>query len=752
MLIRARGAKDTAVVGCLVGGICSVDDDRPITRRDEDRLGFAPIAEHLARAIAAQSAMQGFVFGIEGRWGSGKTTLINLTIEALKAYAELAPEVVIFSPWLVGKRDELLQSLFDELADVAVKIDPIVAADSTARTQAWSRGRRNEQTRLRKMEQLRKSVGSKLKAFGAIAGGVGQLEKAVDTQGVPLASVSKRKAELVDALRLFSRRVVVFIDDLDRLEPREASEILRLIRAVADFPNIIYVLSYDPQIMAQILSKAVQVDDGAAFLEKIVQVSFRVPRPEAFDLRRWLQAEVYRLFPGPFDAARADEGSLRQRLARAIDIQGGRYLRTGRDLVRVLNALRLHAIPVQHFIDVADMVWLQLVRIGNPDFYSWVEEYLVEVAAVAGGARMTDGTANDMRLRLEAIFRKENTEFRYAIELAGILPGVDCALGVESKPDELQIFKDLNREVIDRFVAFKGLGSPQHYRYYFAFSQPAGALPDEEAQAFIDAAQQSPADALVIFRKLSREVRPQGGTSAELLIDRLNAWADRIPTTAVPGIFRAFAQALDADEFSSGGDFGERTAWGSATRLTKVLLGRMTPDVRATGLRVLFTEGRALGWLTSIIRGEIFAHGYYGNQATPESGWLLSADEFNSVRKVMLERYRATPAADLMRVPELVGLLYAWLQGGGQDAPKVWVESQTATNAGLLDFLSRARGWAATKGVVQLLKRGDLERFLDFDLAVLRLKAISNDVDASAQAERELASELLAAMDHGKDR
>jgi hypothetical protein len=69
-----------------------------------------------------------------------------------------------------------------------------------------------------------------------------------------------------------------------------------------------------------------------------------------------------------------------------------------------------------------------------------------------------------------------------------------------------------------------------------------------------------------------------------------------------------------------------------------------------------------------------------------------------------------------------------------------------------LDFLSRARGWAATKGVVQLLKRGDLERFLDFDLAVLRLKAISNDVDASAQAERELASELLAAMDHGKDR
>src|SRR5258708_39995130 len=106
-----------------------METDQPVTRREDDRLGFTPIAEHLAKAIAAQHSPNGFVFAIEGRWGSGKTTLINLTIEALKLLGPAAPEIVTFSPWLVGDREELLRSLFDELADAAIKIDPLIKSE-----------------------------------------------------------------------------------------------------------------------------------------------------------------------------------------------------------------------------------------------------------------------------------------------------------------------------------------------------------------------------------------------------------------------------------------------------------------------------------------------------------------------------------------------------------------------------------------------------------------------------------------------
>src|SRR5262245_58625438 len=218
-----------------------MDGDRPITQRKDDRLGFSPIAEQLALAIAGHSAREGFVFGIQGTWGSGKSSLINLTIEALKTHGDAAPEVIVFSPWLVGDRDELLLSLFNELADAAVKIDPIEAAitESGVRKKAA----KDSLWKLQQKEQLRKGLGKKLKTFGNIAGGLGKVARAAGALGVPGgevagtalerrgsalrelltdASLSKRKSELVDALRLLSRFIVVFIDDLDRLEPREA--------------------------------------------------------------------------------------------------------------------------------------------------------------------------------------------------------------------------------------------------------------------------------------------------------------------------------------------------------------------------------------------------------------------------------------------------------------------------------------------------------------------------------------------------
>ena len=278
-----------------------MDGDRPIKRIEDDRLGFAPIASQLAQSILDQGARDGLVFGVEGKWGSGKSTLINLTIVSLQQ-APHAPEVIEFSPWLVGNRDDLLQYLFDELAVAATRIDPteVDTVDTTTcllKLRAWVLGSGLDQ--LRRKQILKESaIAKKLRAFGTLSGGLSKVAKAVGALGVPWAdslaigmeklgdvaagsfastSLSKRKAELVEALKLLPRRIVVFVDDLDRLEPREASEVLRLIRAVADFPNVIYVMSYDVEVVAKTLEKAIQVDDGKAYLEKIVQVSFKVP-------------------------------------------------------------------------------------------------------------------------------------------------------------------------------------------------------------------------------------------------------------------------------------------------------------------------------------------------------------------------------------------------------------------------------------------------------------------------------------------
>jgi hypothetical protein len=699
------------------------------------------------------------VFGIEGKWGSGKSTLINLTIEALKTHSDDAPEIISFSPWLVGERDELLHTLFDELATAVISIDPVDAAvDPT----------HDDRLKLKK-EELRKALGEKLQTFGTVAGTIGKLARVAGAAGIPLAdlvavaaerssdaakqfvggsSISKRKAELITALRQLSRRIVVFIDDLDRLEPHEASEVLRLVRAVADFPNVIYVLSYDPDVLAQTLVKAVQVDDGAAFLEKMVQVSFRVPRPEAFDLRRWFQAELQKMFAREFDVGNECRMLLDHRLDYIIQVQGRQYLETGRDVVRALNALRLHGIPVRDLIDIPDMVWLQLIRIGNSTFYTWIEEYLTEVAAIANGGTLSDEAVQAMDSRLEGILAGNQNSLPSLIELGQVLPGFNIA-GASRKP---RIFYNVRGERLHRLVVSRRLGSPQHYRYYFAFSTPAGSLPDEQVQAFIELAQQTPPEAIEMFFGLSREARPQGGTKAEVLIDRLIAWSDRVREEAIPGILASFAATMDKIATSHpAGRFGDHAAWRIAERAVTVLLKRVTGEVRAESLRTLFEEGQALGWLSDILRGEIFSHGHFGDRPQPEQEWLLTAEEFTRALTTMLRRYRETPAAELMRAPRLLNLLFAWLQGSGTDEARKWVEAQTATDLGLLTFLSAARGRVSSSsiGVYYPLRRSDLEVVLDVDRAIQRVEAISTRPDASA-TDRRLTSDLLIAFDQGK--
>jgi hypothetical protein len=97
----------------------------------------------------------------------------------------------------------------------------------------------------------------------------------------------------VRSLRDLGHRFVITIDDVDRLEPAEVIEILRLVRSVVDLPNVIYLLCYDSGTLAHSIETAVGVKSGHSYLEKIVQLTVMVPRPEPFQLRQWFSDELH---------------------------------------------------------------------------------------------------------------------------------------------------------------------------------------------------------------------------------------------------------------------------------------------------------------------------------------------------------------------------------------------------------------------------------------------------------------------------
>ena len=90
-----------------------MNNDTPISDSTEDKLGFGQMARQLADVFLRNDLSDGLVVGIEGHWGSGKSSLANLALNMLRKEQD-GPNVILFSPWIIGDRSELIRELFLE--------------------------------------------------------------------------------------------------------------------------------------------------------------------------------------------------------------------------------------------------------------------------------------------------------------------------------------------------------------------------------------------------------------------------------------------------------------------------------------------------------------------------------------------------------------------------------------------------------------------------------------------------------------
>lgn len=377
-----------------------VAGDRPLGAGGEDKLGFRDVARRIAQSLVDHASDKGLVIGIEGAWGSGKSSLLFLIEDELAKLPQAQrPSVINFRPWLVGNRDALLANLFASLSK-ELNLVALRAGDASGIS-----------------KEKAKAAGEALRKF---VSGLGSAGSAVELAGEAIAfaplkwlgkglrvagSWAKGKSadppldvlkdRLVKSLRDLGHRFIITIDDVDRLEPAEVIEVLRLARSVADLPNVIYLLCYDSDILAHSVEQASRVQHGRAYLEKIVQLTVMVPQPEPFRLRQWFGDELRQ-----FSSTRSDDEL--SRLRSVVDFEGGRQLRTPRSVVRALDSLRFFWPPIRDAGgDLADLVWLQLIKDGNPALYRWIEDYCATAAVLSLGTVRVDDAERAQQLNAE---------------------------------------------------------------------------------------------------------------------------------------------------------------------------------------------------------------------------------------------------------------------------------------------------------------------------------------------------------------
>lgn len=711
----------------------TIATDHSLRIGEADRLGYSDVAQNVASILLDHDFDDSLTIGLEGRWGSGKTSLLTLIVGRMTA---MRPHSVVhFKPWLVGDRHALLIALFNEL-NVAIAHIEAEAGDASRETRqraaAVATAIGGFAEGIARFGDVLEFAGDAI-AFGPVKiAGKGLKTARVWSKKLKETPLSTLKAKLSNALKKLDRRIIVTIDDLDRLEPHELIEVLRLVRSVADLPGIVYLLCYDSDVLAEGIRIAAKVD-GQAYLEKIVQLTIPVPQPEAFQLRHWFAEELERI-------AGSISDDTRDRLKTVIDLGGSAHLHTPRSVKRTLLTLRM-LWPVLRDLgaDFADLVWLQLIKTDKPAFYRWIESYSASAAEVSlGTARVGEAEGNKTHADLLRIVGDDYflNDFQRSL-FAEILPGINQGYGDKEPP--FTLFSKVSIADRQRAISSRRLASPDHFRIYFALAPASYALLQSDYDDFwaaTDADADKVGQLLLDFHCQATQ-RTLG--KADLLLERLYAAGtnDFTPLRSA-NLLIAFADTLDEAARRRPFDRTWVTSlWDRAQRLVPGLLSLLEPTERLTVLERMFANGSALSWLTDAFRHDTFAQGRFGDRIKSEREWLFTAAEYDAIAGWLLTRYRSLNFNQLLEQISPRSIMYAWSQGGGAEDVLTKMTEFARDDIAFLRILNALSSSTRTsEGDYEVLKRANIEPFFDYDAARKRLTVLaeSNDPAISSLA------------------
>lgn len=709
--------------------ILAPESDRAVDTTSADEFGFAEIAKKLAPSLADAAESDGMVIGIEGPWGSGKTSLLNFLCLELPKLKRANVHVITLAPWLTGDTVSLVESLTSAIADILEVNAP------TQQEGFWTRGKKKTGKYAEVLRKYGARTGRKLAPIAKVAG-VFYPPVAIIGEGLGAGSefLENLKREPTDAevkrlisekLAAQSQRFLVLIDDLDRLEPHQSVEVIRMVRSVADFPKVAYVMCYDRAVLAHALERGLQVKNGDLYLQKVVQLTFNIPLPEPFDLRLSLREKalaVYREVNGA-DPEKGEAEDLRS----AIDREGG-GLRTPREVKLVLNAIKFAYRNMADDLYFPDLCRISLIKILNPPLYRWLESYLsLRSVIFTGDAHVDDDETTEIGTELGTLMPSESVSSTRSIwNLATYIPGLQ-----KDKDPQKRVFQSVSEKDTAEYIDRKRLGSPLHYRYYFAMSGPRTVLPDDKFKELLALAGSDPGALAEKLRYYLDLPRPLGQSWLDHILDRMRpSLLNSLNASQLAGLALSVVEVMD-DFIGKGLEipFGRRSG---ADRAVDVLgncikiLRQKDPNKATEILDKVFGEGRSLNWLVGMFfRGELFDHGAVGDRSKPEASRYLTGAELEKYRDTLKERLaQSAEAHTLEHLPDLSRLLYGWRDLAGIDAPRAWVQTLVANDDNFLKFLLDMRGWTMSDKIYRPLKPETLEPFLNWNDIGPRLNQI----------------------------
>ncbi|MBF0561007.1 MAG: AAA family ATPase [Alphaproteobacteria bacterium] len=670
----------------------ALSSDLPCADPKDDLFGHAPFAKRLADSICLYPGRDGLVLALYGPWGSGKSTVLGFIQYFLEKRPEAErPVIVTFNPWWFSGQENLARAFLGQLGTVLPQ----------------------------KSEKFRK-LGDLIGKFSEGIGGLADLSGAGHGIGKAvgglLAQVLKRKPkdvpalknEIVKILRDADKRILIVIDDIDRLVPEETRQLFTVIKALADFPNVTYLLAFDREVAIDAIEKQTGLP-GERYLEKIIQVPFELPPVDRVSLQTALFKRLDEVLIGTPD------GLFNQtRWANVYHDGIDALVKVPRDVVRFTNTLSVTYQSVVGEVNPVDFIAIEAIRVFLPRLYDVMRANPAQFA----GAHSQDSYSGESHKAQKAF------QNRWLQDVPEPLQNSTLSLMERLFPRFKKItygwdwFSKWRKELL--------VCCPECFPIYFSLSLPSDAVRRSEIEALIalTATPHAFGDALV---QATKEKRPDGISKARALLERLMDYVE----TDIPGerIEAVVNVLLDiGDDLILVNDEQGALDFGNESRVVRVvyhLLKRVDQSNRLPTLKGAFEHGRGVGvqgYLVGTLMDEVAKHG---------DDVLMDSTSVDELKDAWLKHMRArTMADDLLSYPRLARLLAEWREWGSSVDVRAWCERVTKTDEGLLSFLSKfssqTRSWGEGDRLARIQLRlppKSLEPYIDIEGCAKRLVA-----------------------------
>ena len=698
--------------------------DRPGNDPKSDRLGYAPFAKRLAQSIAGLPQAEGQVVALYGKWGFGKTTMLNYVRHYL---AELGPSerpvVVSYNPWWFSGHEDLVRAFFSQLR---ARIEDQKDFPSEVRS------------RLADFAEALSEMPLPYVSWGKLAGKILRPKP---------KDIEHLKNEISTALRTQPRRILVMIDDIDRLTSEEIRQVFRAVKSVGDFPNVTYLMAFDKSVVVRSLGE-LQGGSGEDYLEKIVQIPFELPLVDRVSIRMLFVEQVDKILTG------VDPKSFNQTYWGNIFLDGiDNFLETPRDVVRFTNTLAVTFRAVIGEVNPVDFIAIESLRMFCPEVYD----------TIRNNREMFTGHAPDNAQRPG---RDELSQFHnnWLIRIREISPLLEepTRAMVQRLFPKLQAVWGNTQFGLEWEAEWRRqvrVCSDSIFPVYFSLAIPAGEISNSEMQAIL-----TNAGSAELFRaeilKLADQIRPDGKSKAGAFLVRLQDYtATEIGLGQVEPIVSALLDIGDdlirPDETGSGlFDLGVDVQSG---RVIWQLLKRLEAPRRYEILKQAFERGRGLYVIQKslIVLGQ--QQGLYGEQARPEQEWFVTREQLLEFDRILVTKVRrASQDGSLLCTPRLLPVLNFWSEKEGKDEPRTWIADTVRDERKLAEFLERclqsSSSFSLGDAVGQKRDRLDprwLEAYLDADQIVSRVRSLSENMSLSDR-QRRAANQFLKEYDFRK--